>query len=346
MKSSVAYPVAQTVLAVLVGNQEATPLTVDVGQLAHWLIAHDLGPLACHRYKQVWPALTHLLQADYFTAVAEAAVLLDFLGRVLETLNQAHIPSVVLKGAAVASYAYPKWELRLMSDIDIWVGDAYIKQVEQLLTKMGLAQYQHSNTFERYGKLEMQAPSLVKGGVDIHAQMLAGYWLDATTQINDQQLWQSTCETTFKGHKTRILCAEDALIHAAVHVAINHKFDNTSLRTLTDIALLCRYPAIEWPKVVAHAQQWHIQSVLTFVLCFVQELFQLEFLDSVVQSLTPPPKLSRSFISPSKLIAGYDLSQSANYYLLQLLLADNFSGACRLLWNKLSGRKRPSDKKK
>lgn len=340
--SLIRFEIAQAVLSTLVGVQEPMPLPdVDSKSLATWLLQHDLAPLAYHVYSHHYPALTQHLQGDYFSAVAENGMLFSLLERVLKRLNQAEIPVVILKGAAVSTYAYPRPELRMMSDIDLWVGARHIQDAAALLTQDGLVQKTKKGAFEQYGKIDLYAPEWIRGAIDLHAHMFAGYWLRTATSIIDEMLFAEAHTFLIKEYSAYRLCAEDALIHAALHVAINHKFDNTSLRTLIDIAFLAQQQ-VDWSKLLAKAQQWRIQKVLSFVLQFVADLFRVEtisrhwpqtLLDSANNRL-----LSR-FISPQHLLNGRDLSQSVWAYPFHILLLDQIAvSAGPLIWNKLRRR--------
>lgn len=336
---AVAFDTAQAVLATLIGQRESQPLFEgDCQVLAQWLIKHDLAPLAYHTYGRSWPALAQHLQSDYFAAVAESSMLFNLLDRVLTVLNGAEIPTVILKGAAVSTYAYPKPELRMMSDIDIWVGPQHIQETAVQLEKAGLINKTKKGTFAQYGKIDLYAPEWVRGAIDLHSHMFAGYWLTTTTLITDEALLAHTQPLTIKENGTNRLCPEDALIHAALHVCINHKFDETSLRTLTDVAFLIQ-KNIDWQQLLAKVTTWRIQNAVSFVLLFVAKLFQIE----TVYQHWPADWLNNSrqqllsrFVSPQTLLGGFDLSQSFRAYLFHMLLLDRaLKDAGPLMWHKL-----------
>lgn len=73
------------------------------------------------------------LQLDYYASAAFNQVILTEMARVVQALNEANIPVIVLKGAALAWTVYPDPALRPMSDLDLLTAAPFVGKAVMLL---------------------------------------------------------------------------------------------------------------------------------------------------------------------------------------------------------------------
>lgn len=309
-------------LQVLAGREAAHPLpTAAVPDVAHWVQAHELGPLTHHLYHTIWPALGQPLLADNFAATAEGALLWHQLQRTLATLNSEGIPHALLKGAAVAHLAYPQPHLRVMSDVDVWVPAEYITAACAALQAEGFIWATDAQKLAVYGKAEFILPQWVKGSVDLQTNPFAGYWLEHMAQIDSAAVWSRLQPCTVQGQATHTLAVEDALLHAAIHLAINHQFDATALRSMVDMMRLAQIAGADWAVVAQRAHAWRVQTVWQLVGSLLAALW------GPTAVVAPPlPRwraaLLRPLITPAHIAAGREIKNYRWRYLLLALLAD------------------------
>jgi hypothetical protein len=80
------------------------------------------------------PAETfHFLQGEYYKTYARNTLLFQELERVLEALDNAGIPAIVLKGAALAVTVYEDIGLRPMTDLDLLVPEERLQSAVQVV---------------------------------------------------------------------------------------------------------------------------------------------------------------------------------------------------------------------
>lgn len=106
---------------------ESLPADVDALALAQDALAQGVGPLLYGRLRGhgfLPPAAEEPLRQAYYATAAHNARLLHELAAVLGALSAAGLPTLVLKGAALALAVYENPALRPMGDIDLLVRPA------------------------------------------------------------------------------------------------------------------------------------------------------------------------------------------------------------------------------
>ena len=312
----------QPLLRTLVGLAEPQPIAqADVPALANWLIRHELGPLAHHLYRTAWPALAKALQGDAFTAMAENAILLTELQRTLAALNGAGVANGLLKGAAVAHTAYPQPYMRLMADVDVWVQTEDLTAAMSALQEAGFIWASPIYKLTKYGKAELIVRDWVKGSVDLQDDTFPGYWLRYTGRGDKTAVWNRQRPLTVQGQATHTLAAEDALLHAAIHLAINHQFDDTALRNMVDMMRLAHVVGADWGVVAERARAWRVSTVWQFVAGLMAQLWGEDALPHTPLSAWRARLLGR-FITPAHLLNQNRLKYGPKRFLLLLALVD------------------------
>ncbi|MBN1537855.1 MAG: nucleotidyltransferase family protein, partial [Anaerolineales bacterium] len=77
------------------------------------------------------------LQMAYYETAAFNQMILTEMGRVVQALNEADIPVIVLKGAVLATTIYPDPALRPMSDLDLLVKTEDLERAKELILSLG-----------------------------------------------------------------------------------------------------------------------------------------------------------------------------------------------------------------
>ncbi|MEO8635445.1 MAG: nucleotidyltransferase family protein [Gemmatimonadales bacterium] len=161
------------------------------------------------------------------------------LRRLAHALDEAGIPFVVLKGAALAYLAYPEPALRGMGDIDIWTRAEFLDRTTEVLIGAGMP-YSARMAVRRATASPMEQDTTrvfeatgTSVVVELHGEVrsmlaVAPAWSGAA--------WARATPCDLGGIRARVLHAEDMLTHLAVHASAHHHFE-MGLRPLLDIAM-------------------------------------------------------------------------------------------------------------
>lgn len=307
---------------------------------AQWLISHELGPLAYRRYRQGNLAFARYLKPDFALATAQNNALLGWLEQVLALLAAAQIQVVVLKGASLITTVYEEPALRTMTDVDLWIQPQKLEQAISILSKLG---FRHQLKETRPIPLQILAGGEVKmahsqwkwGLIELHLSPLGGWWLKRTAKMEDANLWARAEPITIANQPTYRLAVEDAIIHNAVHLAINHQFGKTPLRDLIDLQLLSQERMVNWQQLGQRAKAWQVDLPVWLTLQLAHRLFHWQAVEGVLTQLRPGTGwlwLLQQLVSPNHLIQGADLRSSRVRYLLLLSLVSHWRDMGRLLF--------------
>jgi hypothetical protein len=155
---------------------------------------------------------------------------------VLQAMNEADIPTIVLKGAHLAALVYPDISMRQMGDIDLMVPVERLEGGARVLKGLG---YRASLGYDVdvIIKLRHHLPPFIKEGnkaIELHWTFLvprSPYVLDLKAQ------WQRNQTVMISNVSTSVLSPEDLLLHLSVHAIYQHKLA-LGLRNFYDIKMV------------------------------------------------------------------------------------------------------------
>ncbi|MEW6718386.1 MAG: nucleotidyltransferase family protein [Chloroflexota bacterium] len=110
-----------------------TAYTQGVAPLIHWISKHGNAHLDRHLPADVKDQFAK----DYYNTLASNLIIYNELGRILNALQEADIPVIVLKGAALAATLYEDIGLRPMGDLDLLVPLGNLEQAEGIVERSG-----------------------------------------------------------------------------------------------------------------------------------------------------------------------------------------------------------------
>jgi hypothetical protein len=321
--------------------------------LASWLTYQGLAPLVYQRCQEAGgaaaAALAGQLQGAYYSTSLHNGFQRETLVRILSALQSAQIPTVLLKGAALAEAAYGSFNARPMSDIDFWLPDGVMTDVVAIMTGLGFRQLAEKEerplALQRLarGEIQFSHPDWPKSLVELHWSGFPGWWLQRTAAVDDEAVWQRTVPLTLDGFAAaadgtglvRRLAAEDMVIQLAVHQAINTSFGVRPLASLLDIALAANCWPVDWQLVTDRAHAWRVGTVVWLVFHLAQQLIGLPGAETAVAQLSPSP-LRRAWllrlVNPGSLVSTVDPRHGLRRYLLLLLLIDRPRDLLRLVY--------------
>lgn len=229
--------------------------------LAELAVHQGLGPLLYWTAKQADVDTTTLQPAK--AAAQKAAIHAVLLARTLVEVNtaltQAHIPSLWLKGTALAQIAYPQPELRPMGDLDVLV--PYEQRQEALRIVQALGYHDSPDFISVYGQVatpeKLSHHYHLTGGVgdqiilELHYRLLG----NARQLLPMEQLawfWGQTQQVN-KPTPFTTLKPEAHLLFLCAHALLQHGEADFFLQRFYDIHLLVSTSTLDWALITTQA---------------------------------------------------------------------------------------------
>ena len=335
-------PTAAYLVALLAGSElPAEKLTeADWEHLITTANTHFVTPILFMRLKERGitppPGAAEALQRIYFASLRRNVRLFHELDRILQVLQAGDIPVVPLKGAFLAEAVYGNIALRSMDDIDLWVRGPQLLKACSAMEALGYSSYSREDRPRAlqeafYGETPFSKANLPV--VELHLNIFIGEWIRHTTRIDGQDIWKRT--KPLRGELIRQLSPEDAIIHLCVHLAVNHRFSENSLRSLLDLEYARRKWNIDWKMVAERASAWRVSCATWLVLKTVAEMFGDVGGRLPLSELAPSSfrqRILRRFISAQAVLNGLDLGKGPKRFLFQLAVVDRPVDAGLLVW--------------
>ncbi|MCB0079153.1 MAG: nucleotidyltransferase family protein, partial [Anaerolineales bacterium] len=283
-----------------------------------------------------------LLRKGYQSIAIRDVVQHAETSQVLEALNLVQIDTVLLKGAALANTVYPTARCRFRSDLDIWIQDCRFDEVVEALAPLG---YTVGDKMGRPwamrnhlgGEVELvKSLGTIAHVVDVQSPAFHGEWVRNLTQIDHDGIWARRRPLTIDAQPTAAMAAEDALIHLALHAAINHQFA-IWLEAFLDMHLLIkRTPQLDWQAIAQRGETWGLKSVLGSVLHVLSTLYGTPVPAALLERLAASATRQRFFAlldPPSWLLRNrtHGAKYSHRRFLIQLALIDRPRDGIRLM---------------
>ncbi|MCX7709582.1 MAG: nucleotidyltransferase family protein [Clostridia bacterium] len=198
-------------------------------------IAHDVHALVFPAVKDldatVQPEHELLLQWEKAALLAGVKQVqhIEDVRMVLETLDQAGIPVIALKGLVLREL-YPQPELRTMVDADILVHEEDMEKAKGILSRLG---YYEESRDSKHIHFEHKTKKII----ELHKTLVLPESFDKPF-ISMDSLWRRAKPCSIAGIPTQTLSDEDHLLHLSLHMAEHIKAYGFGLRQLCDFALL------------------------------------------------------------------------------------------------------------
>ncbi|GEM_PF-813826 len=230
------------------------------------------------------PELTATLKNGTMRLVAQDLANRQWLLRNLEAFEKAHIPVILLKGAAFAGTLYPDNTPRLGIDLDLLVtGDCFDDACAILGRTMNPVLLSdkrsatHDTLFERvFTPRDGGIPT-----VELHRDLTN----PSIFHINQQRLWEaSRRHPVYNSESVRLLSPEDTLLHLAVHAFRDLDFCNHNILDAHEV--WCQWhPDPE--SLTDRATQWGARKALFYLLATCQASMGTPVSDTLLNSLKP-----------------------------------------------------------
>lgn len=209
---------------------------------------------------------------------------------VLDDLGRADIPVVLLKGAALASWAYGSFGQRYMSDLDLLVQPEDAQKAHAVLRSTGW-KLRFKEEYDRlyHGMhhlmplMDAQAPAM-KLHAEIHTALIPVDRDPFQLTISEFRREARNLDG-LPGH-VFVPAPLYALWHSCVHFAWSHMFTR-GVRTFQDVTVLARSGNVDWSAFVAEAKRTRAESCCYWTLELARNLGRAPVPDDVLRELEP-----------------------------------------------------------
>jgi hypothetical protein len=192
---------------------------------------------------------------------------------IVRMLEEAGVPTMILKGAALATMYYPDRGLRPMTDSDVLVPTRQARFVMALLRDRGWTpwdghQRRPELTIGVHHAHEFRHPNGPR--LDLHWHVL---WERGASEADDD-FWAAAVPLDLRGTHTRTLCPTDQLLHVCVHGA--RWSGAPSLRWAADAHMILhrRDVYIDWDHLVRQARRHRLVLPVRATLSLLAEMLE------------------------------------------------------------------------
>ena len=206
---------------------------------------------------------------------------------ILERFREAGIPTMVLKGQALAVAYYKDAGARPMRDLDIAVPEARAEQALTMLARDGWTPMSWmAPAFTREFRGARHAVALRNGAgreLDLHWHVL---WQCCAPRADDA-FWARASTLDIGGVPTLVLDPTDQLLHACAHGLMWNEIP--PVRWIADAVMIARSAEIDWRRLVADLQSRRLTLLGRTGLQYLQDRFALPVPSSALDALRRAP---------------------------------------------------------
>ncbi len=228
----------------------------------------------------------NLESASLWTPLVSAArsaalryALLDTTRVQIDTaMRDANIPTIWLKGIALAHSAYPEPWLRPMSDLDVLVPHEQRNLALTTVESLGFRHLQNPNTLIIDVPEDLQHHYVFYATVansvclELHHRLLGTFGLELLPREQLDWFWENSYIWTNDSTTITIFKPEPELLYLCAHTLLQHGEANTSLFCYFDLHLLITKTALDWQMVVDKALElkwsYAVERTLTLAIQF------------------------------------------------------------------------------
>lgn len=226
----------------------------DWEELSRLARMHRLEPMLYDRlagspvFGAIPPGVRDRLRAAHRKHALRNLAIFRELATVTRILDAVDIPSIALKGAFLARFAYLEPGLRPMRDLDLLLRPDQTVQAFELLKEHGYRPV-FDGSPEAYFADRIHLPPLRGAGgvtVELHHRLTPP---DMAANGFEEKLWARSIRKPLGGREVAFPCAEDMLLHLCIHATLDHQLDLGPL-ALVDVARLVETEQLDWAGFV------------------------------------------------------------------------------------------------
>ena len=232
----------------------------------------------------VWEWLSRTLT----DSTAGYLILSHELGRLLEAFDREKVPVIPLKGPALGETLYAHPALRPCSDLDLLVRRESVRQVDDLLQRLGYRRLADAHTF-RFD-LTYDRATLYEGPTGVHVDLHWGLLSEPRYSWDEREglaVWGRAVRIRVSGEEAFGLCPEDLFLYLAAHLAVHHSL--AGLLWYYDLYLVLERwgDTLNWEALITRASRWRVRAALYFALLELERLFGARVPAAVMARIRP-----------------------------------------------------------
>lgn len=206
---------------------------------------------------------------------------------VARDLQEAGIPTMLLKGGALSLAVYRDRGARPMRDLDLLVPSADANRALQLLGSKGWSSTLGHDLYltpkhQRY-RHAIELVNRTDRRVDLHWHLL----YHARSEAADASFWKEAWPLEFDGAQTRVLPPTLQLLHTLVHGLEGNAI--SPVRWVCDAVMTIRSTKISWEQLVDVACQHDVVSPVRDAMHYLHETFEVPVPRSILWRLEREP---------------------------------------------------------
>lgn len=233
------------------------------------------------------------VSASLPATIARNLILGDELAGVLRALALHDLPSIPIRGLALAEQLYGDFAVRPIGDLDLLVRKETLSEVAKVLLGLGYHEIDRRPGFARTYSYTLE---FVK---DRHGMILVEpHWTLAYPPIADlvdmERVWRRAVPCRLLGLETWRLSQPDLFLHLSFHLL--HKWADAPLLWFYELDQVIRQDpaALDWEVVLQTARETGQGALLARVAEKARDLFQSPIPDSVISQLASTRAASSS----------------------------------------------------
>lgn len=238
----------------------------------------------------------------YFANARRNLLLFQELARVLRELDARGIPTIVLKGAALAEAVYGNPAVRPMCDADVLVRR---EDMPLALSTLAALNYEAPHGEARTGdtltyenEILLRKPGAQDIVLEIHWSLFDSPYYQHTLALD--WFWATATPLRIVDVTTRMLGPEAQVLHLCGHLLLHHGSGAPRLLWLHDIAevLIAYRETFDWEMLLRQAQAFNLTLPVRQLLLRVQEQWRVPIPATALaqlRTLTPSAAEARVF---------------------------------------------------
>lgn len=220
---------------------------------------HQVAPLVWRRLNESGDA-EHLpaearqrLEAEHTLAALRARSWRAQLDAILEVLAADSIEVTTLKGVHLAIHLYGFPAARPMADLDLLIRPEQGQRAMEAIVRLGYARpageamssyaaHRHYPPLKRRGRLPVELHTTVDP-------------CEPPFRLSLEDVWARTQPDEMLNSGTRVLCAEDLLLHLSTHMGYSHLLGSSLVRVCDIAVWLDRFSSeVDWDAIVSRSR--------------------------------------------------------------------------------------------
>jgi hypothetical protein len=251
------------------------------------------------------PSTFSLLRSTYYQTLAQNTLMYQELDRILKALDEAGIPVIVLKGAALAATLYEDIGLRPMGDLDLLVREEKLQEALEVMRSIGYIEepmpHQEFNREVGYDiHLWREANQDLK--VELHWGLVAGEDVWHETKVKglweEARRWSPSSDGLLSRDFDNVLqlSPEASLVYLSAHLIMHHGMRQSRLLWFLDIYLLISKDNETLDRAKLDEQTYQFRWTLLTVLVQIHQLF----------GMPPPSEIAPTIFRQEMLLPNSD----------------------------------------